>query len=273
MAFLFSGLIIVAIAPHLCGEIRLLAVTTSFGFRPGLPGPGSPATIFCTGLNIAGAFVATGSPLPGSIAGISVTYGSVRAPIYGVADLGAFQIVNFQVPWEDYPTAPALSHGDNSLSPPTSLAPWGEFATDSAGYAIAFHAADWTLVTASNPTRPGEWIALYGSNFGAVSNPPVTGSAAPIDHLVSLDGGGSFPWSFKMLLQDPAGDRDLATNFMGLAPALIGVYQINVQMPDGLPTGGVQIYVQRSRDCGFFFTQGCGRGLMLNISAIARLPR
>ena len=94
MAFPFSALILVVIAPHLCGEIRLLAVTTSFGFRPGLPGPGSPATIFCSGLSIAGTIVATGSPLPGSIEGISVTYGSVQAPIYGVADLGSFQIVN-----------------------------------------------------------------------------------------------------------------------------------------------------------------------------------
>ena len=216
--------------------------------------------------------VANGSPLPGSIGGISVAYGLVNAPIYGVADLGTFQIVNFQVPWENYPTAPVLSQGDNSLTVPTALAPWGEFATDSAGYAIAFHAADWTLITTANPTRPGEWIALYGSNFGSVYNAPATGSVTTIGQLISLDGGGSVPWSFKMLLREPAGDRTLTTNFMGLAPGLIGVYQINVQMPDGLPTGGVQIYFQRSRDCGLFFTPGCGRGLMIDISATAKLP-
>jgi uncharacterized protein (TIGR03437 family) len=252
---------LVVISPRVCGEIRLLAVTTSAGFAPGLPGPGSPATIFCTGLNIADAN------------SITVTYpDSFRAPIYGTADLGAYQIVNFQVPWENHGGPPSLSQGSNSLPIVAAPAAWGEFFTTQDGFAIALHAIDFSLVTPQNPAQPAEWIVLYGSNFGDVVGPPATGSPAPLDPLAPLDPGGPVGWTFTAWLIDPTGNRQLTTNFFGLAPGLTGVYQINVHMPDTLPANILQIYMQRTRDCGFFFKQGCGRGLLLDISATAHVP-
>ena len=71
---------------------------------------------------------------------------------------------------------------------------------------------------------------------------------------------------------DPSGNRGIESNYLGLAPGFIGVYQINVKMPDEL-RAPVEIHVQRSRDCGFFFLQGCGRGVVLDFSAVASIVR
>lgn len=261
---------IVAIAPQVRGDIRVLGVATSAGFAPGLPGPGSPAAIFCTGLTITGTIVV--SPLRPVVEGISVTYGdSFRAPIYGVADLGSYQIVNFQVPWENHPAPLILSQGSDSVAIDASPAAWGQFFTDAQAFAIAVHATDFSLITIENPVQPGEWVALWGSNFGPVAGPPATGEPAPLDRAIPLDPGAPIPWTFTVWLRDPSGNRLLAGNFIGLAPGSVGAYQINLQMPDTLPASPVQLYVQRVRDCGFFFTPGCGRGVILDISATAKL--
>lgn len=260
------------ISPHLRGEIRVLAVTTSAGFVPGLPGPGSPATIFCTGLNIGLGAGIIGLGLPVDVQGITVTYAdSFRAPIYGVADLGTYQVVNFQVPWEDHPGPIVLAQGESSVVVPSAVAPWGEFFTDADGFAIAAHAADFSLVTAASPIQPGEWIVLYASNLGSVNGPPPSGQPASLTALAPLDPGMPVAWNFEVLMRNPAGDLPLESNFMGLAPGLIGAYQVNAKMPDALPSGAVQIYLQRSRFCGFFFVPGCGRGEMMDTSTIAKL--
>jgi uncharacterized protein (TIGR03437 family) len=274
---------LVVVAPRLRGQITLLGVTTSAGFVTGLPGPGSPATIFCTGLKITNPEPAVDGSLPASIEGVTVTYGDTfRAPIYAVADLGAYQIVNFQVPWESHPIPLVLSQNGASAVIMSAdgtgemiavePAPWGEFFTTPDGFAVALHAVDYSLITARKPAAPGEWIILYASNLGNVIGPPATGSPASLDTLAPLDPGAPVPWKFTVWRKDASGDQQLTTNFLGLAPGLIGVYQVNVEMPAALPPGDMQIYIQRVRDCGFFFTQGCGRGVLLDLSATAMVP-
>ena len=175
------------------------------------------------------------------------------------------------MPWESHLSPISLSQDGQSAALPSGLASWGEFFTTADGLAIAMHASSFSLISPSDPEKPGEWIVLYGSNFGPVLGAPATGLPAPIDRLVPVDPGTPVPWQFQIWLRDPLGDRLLNSNFIGLAPALIGAYQINVQLPDSLPPGGVQIYVTRTRDCGFFFLQGCGRGIIHDVSTIALL--
>jgi len=61
------------------------AATNGASFQSGLPEPGSIGTIFCTGLSVAGTVSASGSPLPMSLAGVSVTVGGAPAPLFAVA--------------------------------------------------------------------------------------------------------------------------------------------------------------------------------------------
>ena len=198
------------------------------------------------------------------------------APILAVADFPGYQQVNFQVPWDAgvNPGPVILSQGPDSTQIPQFAAPWGQFFTDSEGFVIAQHIPSYGLVTRDDPARPGEWIAAYGSNFGSVSMPPATGFAAPLDRLSSLDSGRDFPWQYSVILQG-AGSASvpvsLSYNFMGLAPGLVGVYQINFKMPDTASPPDAQLLISRARNCGFFFVPGCGRGFQTDFSTAAKL--
>src|SRR5205823_5847735 len=81
----------------------------------------------------------------------------------------------------------------------------------------------------SRPANRGEFVSIYCTGIGAVSNQPQTGSAALVDPLsaatavpvVRIGGVASTP------------------NFTGLAPGFVGLYQVNVQVPLNAPTGNV----------------------------------
>lgn len=270
------SLLVVAVAPQICGQIRVLAVTSSAGFVRGMPGPGSLATIFCTGLTgINGTLSAQELPLPRTIAGVRVTFSgleAIDAPLLAVADLGGYQQINLQVPWEArYRNVVTVSQGASSDVATYEGLSWGQFFVDAAGYVVAQHAADYRLVTAANPARPSEWIIAYGSSFGPVAGQPRTGAPAFLDQPSPLYPGAPVPWQFSVYLRQPGGDIRLEMNFIGLAPGTVGVYQVNFRMPDRVAPGEASFYVQRHRICGFFLVQGCGRGVQLDVSARPKL--
>ena len=77
-----------------------LVVASGVTFEPGLPNNGGFATAFLSGLNLSGIIAAQGTPLPLSLAGVTVDVCGAPAPLYAVADLNGYQQINFQVPWE-----------------------------------------------------------------------------------------------------------------------------------------------------------------------------
>ncbi len=147
--------------------------------------------------------------------------------------------------------------------------------------AVAQHNSDYQLVTLDHPARPGEWIAAYASNLGPVQNTPPTGSAAPLSPLSPLAPAppvqsAGIP-SYSLVVPRANQQVDYFTepaesNYIGLAPGIVGVYQINFRVPDTSASGVASIYVRQNVDCGFFFLQGCGRSLVSRVSAGAKLP-
>jgi uncharacterized protein (TIGR03437 family) len=260
----------VAFSPLVCGEIRVLAVTTSAAFVHGMPSRGSLATLFCTGLQgITGIVSASQTPLPRMLADVRVTIGKHDAPLLAVADLGAFQIVNFQVPWEGEDPPFTVSQGANSTVFTANQAPWGQFFIYPSGDAIAQHDSDGRLVTPVDPARPDEWITLYGTNFGGVVPQPPTGVPAAWDPLSYLNQSGMD----RVLLTQSGQDSFLTPSFIGLAPGTVGVYQVTVHMPRDLEPGKATLVLQEAEFCGFFFTPGCGRGFTYNTNSTpAKLP-
>lgn len=99
---------------------------------------------------------------------------------------------------------------------------------------------------------------------------PQTGSPTPMAPLSPL-APGSFPWNLSVWINN--GTARLESNFMGLTPGATGVYQVNFKMPESLPAGDLLISLERSRNCGFFFVQGCGRGIVREVSKSAKLAR
>ena len=88
------------------------------------------------------------------------------------------------------------------------------------GYAGALH-PDFSLVTASHPALPGEFIAFFLSGMGPVNPTVVAGTPAPVNPLSRTT------TTFSPFIQR----RPAPVQFSGLAPTLGGLYQFNLQIP------------------------------------------
>jgi len=89
------------------------------------------------------------------------------------------------------------------------------------GIFVITHDADSTLVTSARPAVPGEYLRIYCTGLGMVTNEPPTGAPGPFSPLaytaqnstVTIEGLSAYvPYS-------------------GLAPGFVGLYQVNVQVP------------------------------------------
>src|ERR1022692_2163123 len=86
----------------------------------------------------------------------------------------------------------------------------------------------------SRPAKIGEYISIYATGLGDVSNRPSLGYPSPGSLLATT-------------LATPTvtiGGAPATVSFSGLAPGYVGLYQINVQVPVGAPTGpGIPLIV------------------------------
>ena len=261
---LLTGLLLAGAAAG-GAQIQVLAVESATA-KPGLPDAGSLATIYVTGLQgIQGVLTGSGVPLPTTLGGVRIAFGSVSAPLLAVVNIEdggqSHQQINFQVPYVRDGN-PLVLQGSQSAPIATSRGPWGQFFTTSFQ-----HASDYRPVTFSDPPKAGEWIIVYGTNFGEVVNPPDSGFPAPADRLVPVSPnlpGGQLPWNFRLRLDTVTSEIPLEFGFMGLAPGKVGVYQINFRMPDPLPRGRAWIHLQRVGFCEIHKSAGCADNLEID---------
>jgi uncharacterized protein (TIGR03437 family) len=271
-------------------QVQCSLVVNSASFEPGLPEPGSLATVFCTGIRTVSGIVAapTFSPLPQQLSGVSILINDFYVtPILAVANLGDRQLVNFQVPHErllaqksrlqvlTYDSSGAQNSApiDNLDYPKT-----GGFFSDAGGLAFARHAADGSWVTAQNPATTGETITILGTGFGATYPPkpvafPAPASPAFSGNLDFLVPGTEYNLSQPLRVLN-VGPRAAKVSSIGLAAGYLGVDQIVFDVPDGAGSGGtVDLNLQAgSTVCGPFpITHGC-HFTPLNTSNTVKLP-
>jgi uncharacterized protein (TIGR03437 family) len=77
----------------------------------------------------------------------------------------------------------------------------------------------------SRPIHAGEYLSLYGTGLGAVNSAQSTNTPADCCY------------STPELPLVTIGGLPATVQFSGLAPTLVGVYQINVLIPANAPTG------------------------------------
>jgi len=252
--------------------VEILAITTATDFSKSWPEPGGLGVVFCRGLTgIKGIVQPSGFPLPDSLAGVQVNLMDLaRAPILAVADFGSYQQINFQVPWTL--SAPVIwvsvsQAGARSAPVAVPTAGWSPFFADGSGVAAAQHAEDFRRVTRDDPAHPGEWIIAYGSSIGAVRNPPLSGMPAALDALSPVIDSLIVP---AFIAQ--GGSGPLEHNYIGLTPGAVGLWQVNLRIPDFQSNGDLSLVMLRTRFCGFFFVPGCGRGFVTEQSVPVLLP-
>jgi uncharacterized protein (TIGR03437 family) len=276
--------------PLVCtGQIKVGSITSSSNFAVGLLKPGSLASIFLTGLqDMPDLVTAQEYPLPRTLAGVTVTFSelpapafAVDAPILAVANLagGAYQQINVQIPWEVMETSglhfDVCQQAVCGHFEAYSDTPWPVFFTDSSGYAIAQHAADYRLLTASDPAMPGEWVIVYATNLGPVLNQPLDGYPAALDALSPTVPDPSPYFDYYGLAIGPdAGyaSTRIQSNYIGMAPGSV-IYQVNVLIPNSQPAGDLTLQLVKIYDCGFFFVPGCGRSFTTQAASMpSKIP-
>jgi len=194
--------------------------------------PGSIASVFGTFL-LGSTTTASGAPWPTTLSGLSMQFGGkYMAPLYSVS---AGQ-VSLQVPWElagQAQTSLTVSmSGQTSIPQAANVVPFAPaiFATNAAGtgQGAILENTSYRLVDSSFPAVAGStYVQIYCTGLGAVTNQPASGAAAP-----------SNPLSWTTATPTVTiGGVPAVVSFSGLVAGTIGLYQVNVQVPAGSPTG------------------------------------
>jgi uncharacterized protein (TIGR03437 family) len=200
--------------------------------------PCSLVTVTASGLapNILGTVLNSNAfgPWATTLATDTVTVNSVAAPISSVANLNGVQQLTFQVPCEVAPAAGVpitinVGGGTGTVNMPIQAATPGIFETvmsDGTRRAVAIR-PDGTFVTLLNPARPGDVVRVYVTGLGPVAPAAVTGALPYV-------GADSLVLGQVIVGVNNAGARVVNSR---VSPNLIGVYEIDFQVPSDAPTG------------------------------------
>jgi uncharacterized protein (TIGR03437 family) len=213
-------------------------VQSAAGSSSRAAGPaGSLISIFGTDLAATTAG-APSLPLPTTLAGVTVTMNGIAIPLLFVSP----GQINAQVPWELAGQTSATMTVTNigGTSPASSVplqasypaifpvGPDGFGAILIAGTSIL--AAPVGTFPGSRPAQRGEYVEVFCTGFGPVSNQPATGTAALLSPL-------SMTTATVTAGVGNAGGVPAIVPFAGLAPGFVGVYQINVLIPANAVSG------------------------------------
>jgi uncharacterized protein (TIGR03437 family) len=191
-----------------------------------------------------GANLATGSAqdatFPTTLDGVQVKINGTLAPILSVNKCGPYPCATVMVPYEVAGKTVAqiqlfnknvasnivtawvaiLSDGTGGTAPGVFTIPAGGL-----GYAAAQH-GDYTTITPQSPAQPGETIVAYLTGLGPVTPSVADGAPGPVPaatanatYTVYIDG------------------TQATTVFVGLTPQAVGLAQINLTIPTGIPAG------------------------------------
>jgi uncharacterized protein (TIGR03437 family) len=194
------------------------------------------------GANLAGSIIFADQtpPLPLILGEASLSILGTSLPLFYVSP----GQINFQLPSFPNLTVPArytlvIQQGTLSTSVPITITPFapGIFTTNSRGSGqaaaliagTAFVAAPVGAFPGSRPVRRGEYVSLFCTGLGHVTNTPSLGSVSPSDPLSET----------TTTPQVSVGGVNARVTFSGLAPGYVGLYQVNVQIPNNAPLGNV----------------------------------
>jgi uncharacterized protein (TIGR03437 family) len=208
--------------------------------------PGTIAQVYGSGF--APSPVSTGpAPLPKMFENTYALVGTAQAPLYF---LSGGQI-NIQIPNEVPATqqVPVMLSVNNALTLPLMVgivpaAPGVLSSNDgpkppsvqNGAHIIAQHSADFSLVTASKPAKPGEVLIMYLVGLGATNPSVPSGAATPASPLHPT----TDPVTVKV------GSQTATVSFAGLSPFFVGLYQINFQVPVGANSGELEVDVTQN---------------------------
>ena len=189
--------------------------------------------ITVNGANLAPAPVSSNaSPLPTVLGGSCVTVNGSVIPLFMVAP----SQINAQLPFSVNGSGQLIVYAAGGVSAPFTFNAQGTApsviqvpgaAGSGALIPAIYRASDNLLVSLTNPVHKGDKLIIYVSGLGPTTPPVNAGQTSPSNPPA-------------VVLTAPTvtlGGVTLAVTFAGLTPGQIGVYQINVDVPQGVTQG------------------------------------
>ena len=176
-------------------------------------------------------------PLPAILGGTQVLVNGQPAPVYYVS---ASQI-NFEIPIDaatNDATVQVVRNGQaGNIAYLNIQVSEPRFITNGGTYAIMTTPNGTLTGIPSHPVTAGDIVVIYTIGLGPTSPPVPSGTASPTSPLAVIDPttvlacfGNNSPFS-------PA--PCVNPQFVGLSPGFVGLYQINLVIPQGLTSGNV----------------------------------
>lgn len=207
-------------------QFTLDGVRNAAGFGSAVIAPNMIISLFGTGLAQTSA-AAVSTPLPDALAGTRIWFDLEPAPLfYASADQ-----MNAQVPTDLNATSVQLvvtKAGVPGLPITVPLAPYspGIF-TQATGDPVIVNNTTGKLVSAHEAAKPGDILIVFATGLGPVSVPVAAGTPAPTNPLATA----TAPVTARL------GKLVITPMYAGLAPRFVGVFQVNVRIPSGAPSG------------------------------------
>lgn len=191
--------------------------------------PGQFITLFGSGLGPATPLVAPTVPFPTSLGGISVTVQGRPAPLYFVSANQISALVPFATSGISADVVVRAGNQEsNRVTVGVSRTAPGVYSLSQNGIGpAAMLKADFSIVSPTNPGRPGETILIYLTGLGAVDPPVGDGAAAPTNTLSRITSN----------VNVYIGGQRATVSFAGAAPGFAGLYQVNAVIPPNVPAG------------------------------------
>jgi uncharacterized protein (TIGR03437 family) len=206
--------------------------------EPGVPvAPGTIVQIYGSNLT-AQTTAGTTIPLANTLDQTSVIIGGLQAPLYFVSP----GQINAQVPFELAAGNPyqVIVSANGALSTPSPI----QLTTDApgiaqyaAGQAIAQHVSDNSLITETSPAMPGEYVVFYVAGMGLTNPAVASGTASPSTNLPALLDAPTLTLN---------GETVSNILFAGLTPTLVGLYQVDFQVPADAPNGDLALVLTQT---------------------------
>lgn len=186
---------------------------------------------------------ASSLPLPTSLGGAQVFVNNQPVPVYYVS---AGQ-VNFQIPYDAAigdGTVRIDTNGQRGNSVFVNIKARAPRLLSLGGGPYAILTTPTSALTGipGSPVKAGDTVVIYMIGLGPTSPSVNSGEASPTNPLATVPGGAKVCFGGGGF-----GSVPLCTDaqFAGLTPGFVGLYQVNVAIPVGVPTGlTVPFYIQ-----------------------------
>lgn len=194
---------------------------------------GSFAAIFGDRLS-ASTDTAAAVPLPTRLAGSTVWINGIAAPLYFASP----KQINLQIPTAlEGETQVQVLVSNGSVPGVPAVIPLAPFSPGIFLYGgakpVIVNASTGNLATEDEPVKRGETLVIYSTGLGSVSPAGTTGEPASVSVLSRV----TRPVSVLI------GNVTHTPAFAGLAPGLIGVYQVNVQLLPSVAAGAQKLQI------------------------------